>query len=98
MWTELSATETQSANKAARFLFLAVFLGLALLVGTVARGRRHPQARLITIVGLAFFIGLLAYVMTVRPVERWTIWAVAGLGYGALLIWANGGGSGAKPK
>jgi hypothetical protein len=96
MWTELSATETESANKAARFLVLAVFLGLGLLVGTVARGRRHRQARLITVLGLAFFVGLLAYVTTVRPVERWTIWAIAGAGYGALLVWAFGGGSGAK--
>ena len=50
----------------------------------------------ITILGLAYFAALIAYIVTVRPVERWTIWALAGVGYGVLMIWAYGGGS--QPK
>jgi hypothetical protein len=98
VWVELTATETQSANQTARWLVLAAFAGLAWWVGLTARRRRHPQARLISVLGLLFFVAMIVYIVTVRPVERWTIWALAGFGYGALLIWAYGGGSGAKPK
>jgi len=96
VWVDLAATETQSANQVARWLVLAAFAGLAWWVGLTARRRGHPQARLITILGLAYFAGLIVYIVTVRPVERWTIWALAGAGYGVLMIWAYGGGS--QPK
>jgi hypothetical protein len=35
----------------------------------------------------------MSYILIVRPVERWSIWALVVLGYGILLVWASGGGS-----
>ena len=96
MWIEFAVGETQSANRAARILVLAMFVIMAWLVGHVARGRRHPHRRLIAILGFALAAGLVVYILALRPVERWTIWAIAGLGYGILLTWAYGGGS--EPK
>ena len=96
MWADLAATETHNANLTARFLVLAIFAGLAWLAGHTARRRKHSQARLITMLGFGFLIGLIVYIVSVRPVARWSIWYIAGIGYGVLLVWAYGGGS--EPK
>jgi len=98
VWIELAVTEIQGANRAAKLLVLAVFAVTALLVGYVARSRRHPHGRLITILSLAFAIGLVVFIRSVRPTERWSIWAIAALGFGILLIWSYGGGSRHKPE
>jgi peptidoglycan/LPS O-acetylase OafA/YrhL len=96
VWEPLAASETQNANFTARILVLAIFAGLAWLVGYAARRRKHPHAWPITILGWALVLGLVGYILTVRPVARWSIWLIAGLGYGILLVWAYAGGS--EPK
>jgi hypothetical protein len=98
VWTDLAVTEIQGANRAAKILVLAVFAVTALLVGHIARSRRHPHRRLITILGWAYAAGLVVYIRTMRPTERWSIWAIAALGFGILLIWSYGGGSPRKPE
>ena len=93
MWELLAASETQNANFTARLLVLAIFVGLAWLVTATVRRRRHPRARLIVVLSVPLVIGMVSYIVTVRPVERWTIWLIAALGYGLLLTWAYGGGA-----
>ena len=97
MWTDLAATEAQNASRLGRLLVLAIFIGLAWLVTSIARHRRHSHRLAITLLAWAFLAGIVAYIRTVRPVERWSIWAIAALGYGILLIWTTGGGSDPKP-
>ena len=97
MWTPLADSETRNANFTARLLVLAIFVGLAWWVGSSARRRRHPHATLLTVLGFVFLAILVGYIVTVRPVERWSIWALAAAGFGALLIWSHGGGSAAPP-
>src|SRR4051794_33993021 len=96
VWEILAASETQNANFTARLLVLAIFVGLAWLVGATARRRRHPQALLIAVLAWALAVGMVTYIVTVRPVERWTIWLIAAFGFGILLTWTYGGG-GAEP-
>jgi peptidoglycan/LPS O-acetylase OafA/YrhL len=93
VWTELAVGGEQNASRAARLLILAIFVGLAWLVTTIARNRRHPHRTFITILAWAFLLGVMAYILIVRPVERWSIWALVALGYGILLVWTSGGGS-----
>ena len=96
MWIDLVATEGQNASRTGRLLVLAIFVGLTWIVTSIARHRRHPHRLAITAVAWAYPVGIVAYILLVRPVERWSIWAIAALGYGILLIWATGGGSAPK--
>ena len=98
MWIELAVTEFQGANRTAKVLVLVSFALTAWLVGHVARGRRHPQGRLITLLSAAFAVGLVVFIRSVRPTERWAIWIIAALGFGILLTWSYGGGSPRKPE
>jgi peptidoglycan/LPS O-acetylase OafA/YrhL len=93
VWTELAAGGEQNAGRAARLLVLAIFVGLAWLVTVIARNRRHPHQTIITILAWAFVLGIMSYILIVRPVERWSIWALVALGYGILVVWSSGGGS-----
>ena len=98
MWRYLAQSEGQNASRAARWLILAIFVGLAWLVTSIASNRRHPHRRVIAAVAWALILGIIGYILTFRPVERWSIWAVAAFGYGVLMIWACGGGSAPKAE